>query len=398
MLSSGNAMVDSMAEINITGNIIPQIWYKKILRDNGKPHLLAITILADIVYWYRPTEVRDETTSALIGFRKKFAEDLLQKSYDAYADLYGESKKSVKCAMDTLEDLGIIKRYLRDIIVKNGIKVPNVMYIELCTDRLRDITFEESKDDNSTMSIGPDKFVGRGVRNCNEDIAEIDTSANEDVVPLYTNLDTPPVVNEDTNTYNTFENNTDNNSKTHSENTEESTTEIINHSFTSFSHSGNAQSELNDGAMEEDEFDQELFDSLKETLENNIGLKSLLYNHPANKKLINRMVLIMVNAMTAEEGYVYVSKKNRSLAELRERYLSLENKHIEHVLQRLPEDDDSINLRDKYLLACLFNAPETIEQICKTSQIHQKKSNNPFMNYTHREYDYEDLEKQLLCN
>ena len=79
MLSSGNAMVDSMAEINITGNIIPQIWYKKILRDNGKPHLLAITILADIVYWYRPTEVRDETTSALIGFRKKFAEDLLQK-------------------------------------------------------------------------------------------------------------------------------------------------------------------------------------------------------------------------------------------------------------------------------------------------------------------------------
>lgn len=275
MLSSGNAMVDSMAEINITGNIIPQIWYKKILRDNGKPHLLAITILADIVYWYRPTEVRDETTSALIGFRKKFAEDLLQKSYDAYADLYGESKKSVKCAMDTLEDLGIIKRYLRDIIVKNGIKVPNVMYIELCTDRLRDITFEESKDDNSTMSIGPDKFVGRGVRNCNEDIAEIDTSANEDVVPLYTNLDTPPVVNEDTNTYNTFENNTDNNSKTHSENTEESTTEIINHSFTSFSHSGNARSELNDGAMEEDEFDQELFDSLKETLENNIGLKSL---------------------------------------------------------------------------------------------------------------------------
>ena len=48
--SSGCAAVDAMDRIRISGNIIPQSWYKEILRDNGKPYLLAVTLLADIVY------------------------------------------------------------------------------------------------------------------------------------------------------------------------------------------------------------------------------------------------------------------------------------------------------------------------------------------------------------
>lgn len=70
-----------MGTINITGNIIPQIWYSKITRENGKPYLLAITLLADIVYWYRPSEQRDEQTGKVIGWRKRFKGDLLQKTY-----------------------------------------------------------------------------------------------------------------------------------------------------------------------------------------------------------------------------------------------------------------------------------------------------------------------------
>ena len=57
--SSGSAAVDAMGRIEISGNIIPQKWYRVILRDNGKPDLLAIILLSDIVYWYRPVEVRD---------------------------------------------------------------------------------------------------------------------------------------------------------------------------------------------------------------------------------------------------------------------------------------------------------------------------------------------------
>ena len=108
--NTGNAAVDALADMNISGNITPANWYKTILRDNGKPYLLAICILSEIVYWYRPVEVRDEHSGMIIGYRKKFREDMLQKSYNDLAEQFGESKRSVKAAFDRLEELGIIHR------------------------------------------------------------------------------------------------------------------------------------------------------------------------------------------------------------------------------------------------------------------------------------------------
>lgn len=53
IFTSGNKIVDQSSQLNISGNIIPQTWYKSIVRENGKPYLTAIVILADIVYWYK---------------------------------------------------------------------------------------------------------------------------------------------------------------------------------------------------------------------------------------------------------------------------------------------------------------------------------------------------------
>lgn len=45
-ITSGNQIVDAMGMMNISGNVIPQIWYSTITRPNGKPYLLAITLLS----------------------------------------------------------------------------------------------------------------------------------------------------------------------------------------------------------------------------------------------------------------------------------------------------------------------------------------------------------------
>ena len=88
-LTSGNEIVDAMGSINISGNIIPAIWYKTITKENGKPYLLAIVLLANIVYWYRPSEVRDQGTGHILGWKKKFSEDILGQNYQYYAVLCG---------------------------------------------------------------------------------------------------------------------------------------------------------------------------------------------------------------------------------------------------------------------------------------------------------------------
>ena len=63
--STGSPIVDRMCRLQFTGNVIPAAWYRTIIRDNGKPNLTAIIILSDVVYWYRPVEIRDELTGQL---------------------------------------------------------------------------------------------------------------------------------------------------------------------------------------------------------------------------------------------------------------------------------------------------------------------------------------------
>ena len=46
------------------------VWFKTIRYPNGVPHNNAIHILADIVYWYRPKEERDEESGQLIGMKR----------------------------------------------------------------------------------------------------------------------------------------------------------------------------------------------------------------------------------------------------------------------------------------------------------------------------------------
>ncbi len=70
MNSTGNKAVDMMSSLNITGNVIPVKWCHTIRYPNGKPNLNAIMILSDIVYWYRPREIRDERTGSVIRLEK----------------------------------------------------------------------------------------------------------------------------------------------------------------------------------------------------------------------------------------------------------------------------------------------------------------------------------------
>ena len=142
--------VQQMIGVEITGNVIPMPWYENLRRDGkrakdgkpariGKPHTNAIILLADIVYWYRPIEVRDEITGNLIAHRKKFKADKLQRSYAAFSEMYGLTKDQVRDALKFLADKGVISLEFRNF-PSNGVYLSNVLYIGLDVDRLKEIT------------------------------------------------------------------------------------------------------------------------------------------------------------------------------------------------------------------------------------------------------------------
>ena len=144
--STGSPIVDRMCRLQFTGNVIPAAWYRTIIRDNGKPNLTAIIILSDVVYWYRPVEIRDELTGQLCGFKKKFKADILQRNYQQLADQFGISKREAVNAVVELEKIGVVKRVFRTVR-KGGMRNSNVLFLELNVDVLIQLTYPENLSD-----------------------------------------------------------------------------------------------------------------------------------------------------------------------------------------------------------------------------------------------------------
>lgn len=141
-MNTGCAAVDQVGQMNIQGNVIPPMWYKNLTFKNGKPHFVAITILSDILYWYRPTVVRDEATGLVQEYKKKFKSDMLQRGYQSFSEQFGFTKRQVKEAFDFLEEHGFITREFRNIEV-SGTKLNNVMYISPVPENIQLITHDE---------------------------------------------------------------------------------------------------------------------------------------------------------------------------------------------------------------------------------------------------------------
>ncbi len=140
-LNTGNHIVDEVGKLHFTGNIIPETWYQTIVNEKGKLNTIAVLILSDIVYWYRPTEIRDEHTLS-VSYQKKFSADLLQRSYEQLCNKFNISKKQARDALIILENLNVIKRHLRTVNTPNG-ALGNVMFIELLIDGLIKVTYPE---------------------------------------------------------------------------------------------------------------------------------------------------------------------------------------------------------------------------------------------------------------
>lgn len=134
--------VAAIGKMNFEGNIIPQSWYREIRTDAGKVDLAGCAILADIIYWYRPTEVRDEMTGRLIGYKRKFRGDRLQRSYEQQGDALGLTKDQARDALYRLADAGlIIISIVNGIYVGNGVICNGVVFLEPVPEAIDAITY-----------------------------------------------------------------------------------------------------------------------------------------------------------------------------------------------------------------------------------------------------------------
>jgi hypothetical protein len=128
--------VKAIGRLPFRGTLVPDEFFEHITFDNGRPDLLAIMILSEIMYWYRPQAIKDPATGKLLGYAKKFTEDKLQRSYRALADKFGCSKRQATDAVTRLEKRGYLTREFRIVTAGRGMPVSNVLYLEPVSDEV----------------------------------------------------------------------------------------------------------------------------------------------------------------------------------------------------------------------------------------------------------------------
>ncbi len=380
--SSGNATVDALGDLSFTGNIIADEWYKLIRKPKtGEAYLLAINILSDIVYWMRPTEVRDERTGEVIGWKKKFYGEMLQKSYQAYADKYGKSRKTIKLAFDHLVNLGVVKRYFYDIKYETGNVIPNQMFLDLDLEVLKKITYP--KDENGTTAktlkrVLVPSYCNNPDENVDETGISDDMDAKENIYgqgdgDILTNLSgypdndvsTSPVdisaydddgaggsCNLDggyysgdvgTNTKNT----TENNHKDH----------IISIK------PGSAMEKQGKEVIDEIRSNAEFMDAI---IKRHINYEWHMENDDANRADdFHELYLLMHDVMCGEHsGPVMINRTPMDPDAVRKRYLRLNDQHLAYVIDSLKKNPNREGIGDirSYMLTCLYNAPVTMGQ------------------------------------
>ena len=133
------AVVDAIARIHLTGNVIPWQWLRQIRTESDQPHLLAAMVLAELVYWHRAEQVRDPETFAVVRVAKRFAGDRYRLNCSGLARHLGVSHDRITRATERLHALGLA---VRDLDRAGG----NVVYIDPVAAAIARISFDAPEE------------------------------------------------------------------------------------------------------------------------------------------------------------------------------------------------------------------------------------------------------------
>lgn len=115
-MKTGHPIVDAIGGMKFIGHTIPHAWWKApaLLSDASKRdprvNTVAVILLADICYFFRPMYDIDPATNQIANVRRQFAGNDLQYDYKAKAAHFGLTKRQVQDAVGFLEKRGLIKR------------------------------------------------------------------------------------------------------------------------------------------------------------------------------------------------------------------------------------------------------------------------------------------------
>lgn len=270
-----------------------------------------------------------------------------------YADLFGESKKTVKTAMDKLERLQVIRREFRIVSYGDGLVCNNVMYVELKPDMLYRLTFSEeipamNGENNSYADVSDNKkggslpiksdspmeiYGGRGIPKGKQVSTNLEADYDEmdNIIP--TKRDTGLSQNGETDSY-TIANTTDGESY------------HINQA------DGEAEKMID--AMEDVNAYIEI---IKENIEYDHYMK---YSDWQDRELYDELFEIICEVVCVKHKTVRIGGDDYPYELVKSKFLKLNSSHLNYVIGCMKNTTTKITNIKAYMVTTLYNASSTI--------------------------------------
>ena len=311
----------------------------------------------------KPTEI-SRNSSKRAWWKCRYGHSWSMKIIErAVAEQFGESRRSVKAAFDRLEEIGVIRREFRNIETNSGMVLNNVMYIDLCVDRLYTCTYLDIPGDDEDVENTGEEIQKQAENQANKPVTKFCTSSYKTLydpptkfcnTPYKTSYDPPAkfcntLPQNDVPPHTKF-------CKTNTENTTENTEEITYPIIPSGT------------GVKTDTMDR--MDEVRSFIKDNIDYDVLLQCHPTEKMDINELVELMVETIAVKQPVIRINKYDFPYDVVRSRLEKIDFHTMEYVLECLRNNTTKVRNIRSYMLTTLYNAPVTCSNYYKAEVNH----------------------------
>ncbi|MBQ4518771.1 MAG: helix-turn-helix domain-containing protein [Clostridia bacterium] len=101
---------------------------------------------------------------------------------------------------------------------------------------------------------------------------------------------------------------------------------------------------------------------LKECMvKDNIEYDILLQKFPGKRAMIDEIVELMVEVLCSKRETMTIASDTHPIEQVKERFKSIDDGHIEYILECLDKNTTEIHNIKQYLLSVIYNAPQTMD-------------------------------------
>lgn len=99
----------------------------------------------------------------------------------------------------------------------------------------------------------------------------------------------------------------------------------------------------------------------EEYFRNQLELDYLIKENPTDEKTIEGIAALLVDTCCSKKKFIRIAGDDKPAEAVKSRFMNLDSEHIEYVLLCLKKNNTKVRNMRQYMLAALYNAPDTID-------------------------------------